>query len=356
MLRYTNLCMKKNNQEKTPVFCTFQDAPKHRFRNHPEAPSRLQPMTGWLENVPFPEITWLDFFPASEGEVLLAHDPSLLSFLKAESAKGAHEFETSPSYVTASSYDLALGAAGAVLAVSRKILSQGKGRGFAIVRPPGHHAGPDRAMGFCLLNNLAIAAADTVTSGLKRVAILDIDAHHGNGTQAIFWHSPEVGFLSIHERDIFPGTGMIIDARHALGRIINVPLPSFSGNAVYLDIYERLVKPWLFAFEPEMIFVSAGFDTHFSDPLTTLSLDTGGIYRLSQMLLDWADELCEGRVMYVLEGGYDPTALTDNVRACLAAMSGREAPVDHFGTAPELRTSIDSLISDLIQRHHLEEI
>jgi acetoin utilization deacetylase AcuC-like enzyme len=344
------------NHQEIPVYCTFQDAPAHHYRGHPEAPSRLQPLASWLENDLYPEIEVLDYRSAAEGEVMLVHDPSLLSLLRQESAKGSHEFEPSPTYVTENSYEMALGAVGATLAISRKILAEGTGRGFAIVRPPGHHAGHNEAMGFCLLNNLAVAAADAVASGLRRVAILDVDAHHGNGTQSIFWNTSEVGYLSIHERNIFPGSGAVNEAPHALGRIINVPLPSFSGNSVYEDVFEHVVKPWLFTFEPEMIFVSSGFDTHFSDPLTTLSLDTQGIFSLSQKVLHWADVLCEGRVMYVLEGGYDPIALSDNIQACLAAMSGHEITADHYGTAPELRTSIHTLIEDLVRRHHLEEI
>lgn len=355
-MRYTHICMKTINHQKIPVYCTFQDAPTHHYRGHPEAPSRLQPLASWLENDLYPEVQFLDYRPAAEGEVMLVHDPALLALLREESAKGAHEFEPSPSYVTENSYVMALGAVGATLAVSRKILAEGTGRGFAIVRPPGHHAGPNQAMGFCLLNNLAVAAADAVASGLRRVAILDVDAHHGNGTQTIFWNTSEVAFLSIHEQNIFPGSGEVNDAPHALGRIINVPLPSFSGDTIYFDVFERVVKPWLFAFKPEMLFVSVGFDTHFSDPLTTLSLDAEGIFQLSQKVLDWADVLCEGRVMFALEGGYDPTALNDNIQACLAAMSGREVTTDHYGTAPELRTSTQALIDDLVRRHHLEEI
>ncbi len=284
---------------------------------------------------------------------MLVHDQALLAFLRAECQKGAHEFEPSPSYVTGDSYQAALGAVGATLAVSRKILAEGTGHGFAIVRPPGHHAERDASMGFCLLNNIAVAAADAIASGLERVAIVDIDAHHGNGTQAIFWDTPEVGYLSTHERDMFPGSGRINSAAHARGRILNIPLPSFAGNQAFFRVFDQVVLPWLEAFQPEMIFVSAGFDAHFSDPLTTLTLNTQGYYQLTRKLVSSAKALCDGRLMFVLEGGYDPLALADNVQACLAALAGHEDFPDHYGEAPGVCPEVDQLLDQLTQIHHL---
>jgi acetoin utilization deacetylase AcuC-like enzyme len=341
------------NEKKTKVYCTFQEASAHRFPGHPEAPKRIHALVKWLEHPPFPEVVWLDYSPASESDVMLVHHESLLSFLHEECQKGAHEFEPSPSYVTQASYQAALSAVGATLAVSRKILSVGKGCGFALVRPPGHHASRDSAMGFCLLNNIAIAAADAVASGLERVAIVDLDAHHGNGTEEIFWGTPEVGYLSTHERDMFPGSGQINSAPHAHGRILNIPLPSFAGNQAFFRVYTQIVLPWLESFQPEMIFVSAGFDAHFSDPLTTLTLDTQGYYRLTRMLVSCAEALCAGRLMFVLEGGYDPMALADNIQACLGAMAGHEDFPDHFGSGPGVRPEIDQLLDQLTQFHHL---
>jgi acetoin utilization deacetylase AcuC-like enzyme len=343
------------NEQQTKVYCTFQAAPEHRFPGHPESPRRIQSLGEWVENPPYPEMTWLDFNPAAESEVMLVHRESLLSFLRAECLKGSHEFEPSPSYVTESSYQAALGAVGATLAVSRKIVAEGTGCGFVIVRPPGHHAEPHRAMGFCLLNNIAIAAADAVASGLGKVAIVDFDAHHGNGTQAIFWETPEVGYLSTHERDIYPGGGQWNTPQHARGRIVNVPLPPFAGNQAFFEIFDHVVLPWLASFKPAMIFVSAGFDAHFSDPLTTLSLDTQGYYQLTQKLVSSAQLLCDGRLMFVLEGGYDPLALADNLQACLAAMSGQEDFPDHYGEAPKVRPDVGRLIDQIRQFHFLKE-
>lgn len=341
------------NEKKSKIICTFQDAPEHQFPGHPESPKRLQSLKGWLEEPPYPEIEWLNFSPADEADVLLIHRKTLLDDLKSECRQGAHEFEPSPSYVTKNSYQSALGAVGAALAVSDRILDKGQGFGFAIVRPPGHHAEPDESMGFCLMNNIAIAAADAVASGLKKVAVIDFDAHHGNGTQAAFWDTPQVGYFSTHEKNIYPGTGMLSSASHARGRIINVPLPPFSGNRAFIRIFKDLLEPWIHAFRPEMLFISAGYDPHFSDPITTLTLDTKGFFQLAQHLVKLAEEVCGGRMMFVLEGGYDPMALKDNIQSTLAALSGHRSFPDRYGKGPDRSPDIEPLIKDLKKLHHL---
>jgi len=338
------------------VYCSFQDAPEHTFPGHPESPRRVQPLRQWLQSPPYPEIKWLNHNPATEAEVLRVHHPALLKFLQEESRFGPHEFEPSPSYMTPTSYQAALGAAGATLAVSRQILAEGTGGGFAIVRPPGHHAEPDESMGFCLLNNIAIAAADAVASGLNRVAIVDIDAHHGNGTEVAFWNIPEVGFLSTHEQGLYPGTGKLNAVPHAPNRIINLPMPRHSGNTAFLQVFSQVVEPWLLGFQPEMIFVSAGFDAHFTDQLTTLTLDTTGYFLIAQSLVRMADALCQGRLIFVLEGGYDPLALKDNIGACLAAMGAHNDFDDHYGSGPDPNVDVNPLIDQIINQHHIQEI
>jgi acetoin utilization deacetylase AcuC-like enzyme len=342
--------MKEN---KSKVYCTFQDAPEHSFPGHPESPKRLGPLKDWLKAPPYPEIEWLDYSPADEADVLLIHRKSLLDDLKSECTQGAHEFEPSPSYVTKESYQAALGAVGATLAISRRILDEGRGFGFAIVRPPGHHAEPDESMGFCLMNNVAIAAGDAVASGLKKVAVIDFDAHHGNGTQAAFWDTPQVGYFSTHENKIYPGTGNINSASHAKGRIINVPLPPFSGNNAFIKIFDNLLVPWVQRFQPEMLFISAGYDPHFSDPITTLTLNTKGFFQIAQSLVKLADEVCDGKMIFVLEGGYDPIALKDNIQATLVALSGQGSFPDHYGNGPDPSPDVEHLIEDLKKTHHI---
>ena len=353
VLRYTNACVKIMKENKIKVYCTFQDAPQHHFQDHPESPKRLQALRGWLESPPYPEIEWLNPSPAQEADVLLIHTHTLVQRIKSECQRGPHVFDSSPSYVTESSYQDALVAVGAALTVSRRIINEGSGHGFAILRPPGHHAEPGESMGFCLFNNVAIAAADAVASGLKRVAIVDFDAHHGNGIEASFWDTPQVGYFSTHERDLYPRTGQISSAPHARGRIVNVPLPDFAGNDAYNAVFTDLLDPWIAQFKPEMIFVAAGFDPHFSDPLTTLTLDTDGFFQITQHLVELARAFCGGKMMMVLEGGYDRVALKDNIQACLAAMNGHQTYEDHYGKGPAVNPDIGPLIANLQKIHHL---
>lgn len=353
VLRYTWLWLENMTDIHKKVFCTFHLAPGHRFPGHPESPHRIQRLHDWSSQPPYPEITWLDYNPASEQDVALVHPLEHLTFLKQECKKGMHEFESSPSYVTETSFNDALAAVGATLAVSRRIIAIGSGRGFAIIRPPGHHATSMESMGFCLLNNISIAAADAIASGLQRVAIVDFDAHHGNGTQAIFWDTPAVGYLSIHEGGIYPGSGQVESASHARSRIINIPLPSFSGDKTYKKLTDQVIKPWLEKMAPDMLFVSAGYDCHFSDPLSTLTLSTEGYYQLVRDLVQIADATCQGRIMLILEGGYDPIALKDNIQASLAALCGRPDFEDHYGKGHGDQRGIQPLINRLKEIHQL---
>jgi acetoin utilization deacetylase AcuC-like enzyme len=353
VLGYTISCVKIMSEKKPKVYCTFQDAPEHFYKGHPESPKRLLPLRGWLQEPPYPEIQFLDYSPASEADLLLIHHKELLEEIKFECRKGAHEIEPAPTYVTAESYQAAMAAVGATLHLSRKIIGDGRGFGFAIVRPPGHHAEPGQALGFCLLNNVAIAAADAVASGIGKAAIIDFDAHHGNGIQAAFLQTPQIGYFSTQERDGYPGTGRLGSATQARERIINIPLPAFSGNNAFFRIFDEILEPWIARFEPEVLFVSAGYDGHFSDPLTTLTLDTKGYYQITQHLVDLAETYCEGRMIFVLEGGYDLVALKDNIQASLAALTGNEHFEDHYGKAPNVSPGIDTLIEDIKKIHQL---
>jgi len=295
----------------------------------------------------------LDYHSADEAEVGFVHHPTLLDLIKEESHKGTHDIEPAPTYVTHQSYTAAMDAVGATLRVSRKIIELGHGKGFAIVRPPGHHAVTDAAMGFCLFNNLAIAVADAIISGIKRIAIVDFDAHHGNGTQAIFWNTDNVGYLSTHEADAYPGTGRLSLTPHAPGRVINIPVPAFSGKQVFEPILDEIILPWLTKFKPDMVFVSAGYDGHFSDPLTTLTLDTAFYYGLTKKLVAWTDSHCDGRLMYVLEGGYDPIALKNNIQASLAAMCGHHAYEDRYGEKMGPISGAKGIINQITKLHNL---
>jgi acetoin utilization deacetylase AcuC-like enzyme len=176
-------------------------------------------------------------------------------------------------------------------------------------------------MGFCIFNNIAIAAQDALERGAQRVLIVDYDAHHGNGTQAYAWQNDRVAYLSTHQENIYPGSGSIRDAAHARGRIINVPLPSRSGDLTFSHISSQIIVPFVRNFKPTLILVSAGFDAHWDDPLTSLGLTTAGFYSLSRKLMELAGEWCKGRIAFVLEGGYNPVNVARGVEAVFAALT-----------------------------------
>jgi len=221
---------------------------------------------------------------------------------------------------------LAVGAA--VEAVTAVVRGTAR-RAFALVRPPGHHAEVDHAMGFCLFNNIAIAAAHAREElGCRRILILDWDVHHGNGTQHAFFNQPDVLFFSTHRYPFWPGSGDLheIGTDAGIGFTINVPMPPGCGDAEYRAVFEDLLVPVAEAFEPEVVLVSAGFDAHVRDPLGGMLVSTAGFASLCGVVRDLADRLCEGRLALVLEGGYDYTALADSVYACVEVLAGAAYP------------------------------
>ena len=238
--------------------------------------------------------------PASREQVERCHTAAYLDRLEALEVATLLDPDT---VASASSYEAALLAAGcAVAAVERN--------GFALVRPPGHHAPPDRAMGFCLVNNVAVAARYARAElGLQRVAIVDWDVHHGNGTQDIFWDDPSVLFASLHQWPFYPGTGGPGDENETT---VNVPLPAGSDDDAYLRAFAERVEPAVRAFEPELVLVSAGFDAHVDDPLAGMRVTADGFRGLARRSAALAP-----RVAAVLEGGYDPRTLPTLVRAAL---------------------------------------
>lgn len=211
-------------------------------------------------------------------------------------------------------------AAGAVLtAVDHALDGPPGSRALAMVRPPGHHAEADKAMGFCLYNNIAVGAAYARSRGVSRVAIVDYDVHHGNGTQAMFYEDPSVLFVSSHQYPFWPGSGAASETGRGAGEgfTLNVPLKMGDRDDVVERTYAETVLPRLREFKPELLMISAGFDAHEQDPLGQLRMTTAGFARLTQALLRVADEMCEGRVVLVTEGGYDLKALSDSLDAVI---------------------------------------
>jgi len=302
---------------------TFVSSPNHVYPDHPERPARFELLQSRLKSF---DAELLESNPATFQEIASVHNPKLISALERvcrEEAPGIIDY--APTYVTQSSFEDALLAAGGVLTCARAVISKEAKNAFAIVRPPGHHAEPDRAMGFCIFNNVAVAAREALIQGLQRVAIIDYDAHHGNGTQAAFLNEERVAFLSVHQYQsgFYPGTGWIEDAPHAKKRIVNVPLPAYAGDQVYEQVADQVFVPFVESFKPQMIFVSVGFDAHWSDPITMLGLSTAGYLMLAQRAVALAEECCDGKIVFVLEGGYDPVNVANGAETVFNAATGK---------------------------------
>lgn len=309
----------------------------HAELGHPERPERVETIrlaleaVGWWEAYPR-----LDPLPPGEGLLSNVHDSGYLTSLQAASSRGQRlDMDT---YTTPSSWQLALNSAGGALAVTEAVWNRAARRGFAMTRPPGHHATAQRGMGFCLLNNVALAAEYLIREhGALRLAIIDLDLHHGNGTQDIFWKRGDVFYLSTHQSPLYPGTGSLTETGAGDGSMAtaNLPLPPGSGDEAFREAVGTLILPILDRFLTQMVMVSFGFDPHWRDPLGHLQLSAGVYGELIASLAGWADENCEGRIALYLEGGYDLEAAAACSLAVNAALLGGEWQ-DSLGEAPRV--------------------
>ena len=276
---------------------------------HPEAPARLAAV---LEALSAPEFAVLDRREAPEAthdDLTRVHPARFVDLLLAAVPKTGHVGIDADTVMCPASGAAALRAAGAVAAAVDAVIAGEADNAFCAVRPPGHHAEPGRAMGFCLFNNVAIGALRArARHGLRRVAVVDFDVHHGNGTQACFWDDADLFYGSTHQSPLYPGTGRAGETGVS-GNIVNVPLPPMSGSQAFRLGMTRTLLPALDAFAPEMLLISAGFDAHKSDPLAQLMLDESDYTWATEQLLTIADRHAGGRVVSSLEGGYDLNAL-----------------------------------------------
>ncbi len=292
---------------------------------HPENKGRLESIYAMLDGPDMQKrFVEIEPRPASEEEVCLVHAPEYLEQIAATEGREYSRL-TADTHASAGSYQAALLAAGGVLTAIERVHAGELSHAFALVRPPGHHAERSRAMGFCLFGNAAMGAMFARRElGLKRVLIIDWDVHHGNGTQHAFEADPSVLFFSLHQHPLFPGTGVFTETGLGPGEgcTVNLPLPKGYGDGEYAAIFERLLRPLAIEFAPELILVSAGFDTHAADPLGGMRMTTAGFGGLTRSLMETAKTCGDGKLVFILEGGYDRESMAACTRAVLDELTG----------------------------------
>lgn len=294
----------------------------HETGAHVENPRRLLAIDAELKRQGLftgrPEIS---FAPASREAVERVHDARYLDLLEQVSEAGGAWLDAD-TMIGPDSYDVASLAAGAGIAAVDAALAGTSSRSMVLARPPGHHATGQGGMGFCLINTIAVAAAHALTRGLVRVAIVDWDVHHGNGTQDIFYATDRVLFCSVHQSPLYPGTGDVAEQGSGAGwgYTLNVPLPPGEGDATYLRVFDKVILPRVREYEPQLVLISAGFDAHEVDPLASMRVTESGFREMAARTIATADETAAAGVVAFLEGGYDPNALARSVAEVVRAL------------------------------------
>ena len=299
-------------------------------RSHPERPERAAVMIEMASRLNRDALLAISPREATTEEIELCHDPAYVAEVKRSASMPRYDFDPD-THTSPDSCQTALLAAGGVLTAVEAVMDGAADNAFAIVRPPGHHALAARAMGFCLFNNVAIAARYLIRRrGLKRVLVIDWDVHHGNGIQDIFYDSPEVLYFSTHQYPFYPGTGALDETGYGAGAgyTVNAPVPATFGDNEYLRVFDDLLAPVVRQFRPEFILVSSGFDAHFRDPLGGMRVTEGGFAALARRAKRMAAECCGGRMAVALEGGYDLQALVDSGRSVIDELGrGADEPI-----------------------------
>jgi len=329
---------------------------KHTKRGHPEGASRLEAIMAELEATGL--LSALQRIPsraATPDELSLIHDPMYIAEVKAKSQSGGGYLDMD-TYVTPDTYAAATTAAAGTVDLTLAALDGVVDNGFALVRPPGHHALYFQGMGFCVFNNIVLAAKVAQKErGIERVAIVDFDVHHGNGTQPMTEVDPTILFVSTHQYPFYPGTGGVeeIGRRAGAGFTVNLPLRVGVGDAGFMALYSEIVVPVVRRFEPQLILVSAGYDAHWSDPLASLGLSLAGYTWISQTLAGLAADVCDGKIVFVLEGGYNLPVLSAGVANSIRALMGRDDMADPIGPSQQESPDLTGYIAQVKSIHRL---
>jgi acetoin utilization deacetylase AcuC-like enzyme len=344
--------------EVTTIFATHPRYADHDYPGHPENADRIRAVwRGLDESGLIARMRSLQVEAVDTDWVLTVHSAAYLDLLRRVSATSRTTFLDPDTYAGPDALAIALLSAGGAVGVVDGILSGSADNGLAAIRPPGHHAMPSRAMGFCLLGNVAIAARFARRQyGIERILIVDYDVHHGNGTEAMFYDDPIVLYVSTHQYPFYPATGAGTDigVGRGEGHTVNIPLPAGSGDANYATVFEQIVWPSAERFQPQLILVSVGFDAYREDPLAGMRLTLSGYSHLASEVMRMAQRFCDGKVAFLLEGGYHLDALCHGVSNVARLLLG-DPPTDPLGPSSDTRPDPDiaDLVAQLQQLHQL---
>jgi acetoin utilization deacetylase AcuC-like enzyme len=329
---------------------------KHDQPGHPENAKRLESIIfGLQEKGLLEKVKHINSCSAEIDEIAICHKKEYVEYVKEFCEKGGGYFDPD-TYSNQHSFTAAATAIGSSIDLVKAVIEGELKNGFALLRPPGHHALANRSMGFCLFGNIAIAAKVALTqSGVGKIAIVDFDVHHGNGTQALVGDDPNILFISSHQYPFYPGTGSIreIGDGEAEGTIVNIPLQAGVGDNGFKSVYKKIVIPSLERFKPELILVSAGYDAHWEDPLANLNLSLTGYNWISRELIKSAEKICNSKIVFFLEGGYNLQVLSDGVANTIRGLLGIELFEDPLGKPNDEEPNIERIINELSRIHRL---
>jgi acetoin utilization deacetylase AcuC-like enzyme len=329
---------------------------KHDYPGHPENANRLKSIiTGLTQQNLLGKTITIESRLAGMEEIAICHSKEYIRYVKEFCGKGGGYLDPD-TYSNHYSYEAAIKAVGGSIDLATSVIKGELKNGFALLRPPGHHALANKSMGFCLFGNIAIAAKIALTQpGINKVAIVDFDVHHGNGTQALIGDDPNILFISSHQYPFYPGTGSIneIGNGEAEGTVINIPFPAGVGDNGFRKAYETIVIPSIEKFKPDLILISAGYDAHWDDPLANLSLSLRGFNWISKRLIETANKICSSKIVFFLEGGYNLEVLKFGVTNSTKTLMGIEDFQDPIGPSSIQEPNVERLIKELQSIHNL---
>ena len=329
---------------------------KHDQAGHPESRKRLESILAELNSSGLLEKTeLLKPRSATLEELKLCHPEEYINNVWSFCTKGGGSLDAD-TYTNQSSYDASVAAVGSLIDGVNDVINNRVKNVFALLRPPGHHALSNKSMGFCIFGNVAIAAKAALrNSQISRVAIVDIDVHHGNGTQALVGDEPDILYVSTHQFPFYPGTGSMkeIGTGNSEGSLLNVPLPASVNDDGFKEVYNEIIIPKIERYKPELLIISAGYDAHWDDPLANMGLSLSGYSWISQQLYELAVKHCNSKIIFVLEGGYNLGALSIGVANSVRVLLGSKDFDDPLGKSPFTQPDISVLTKELKAIHQL---